>query len=314
MFIGWRTTQPWQRRRSVEKVAGGEASPSLLAMLYGQTKLYKTSVALAAPKEFRPIGFLDLDRGARLRLAVLGMTPEQRKAHKIAEAVPDWMGPWMKEGIDFLYPDARNMYEELFVFANQEASKYKLVVLDSGSRCGDGLLKEVSSKQYGGVEKETKRMSVGTGVGQTFHPTQSDYGFAQDRLREIIKALDRSTAHVLVITHERTAEFSTEDGGVKRIIGGPRAVGRAMTEELPSIMDLCVRVEAKRTPERAADGKTLTGRILHQAVMRTRCHNIYLAGDRSGLFADEEPLDARVFWEKVKGLIQLAAPQPQGGK
>jgi hypothetical protein len=42
--------------------------------------------------------------------------------------------------------------------------------------------------------------------------------------------------------------------------------------------------------------------------MRTRNHNIYIAGDRSGMFEDEQPFDPAVFWQKIGALLALAAP------
>jgi hypothetical protein len=232
------------------------------------------------------------------------MAKEQREKLGVAETVPDWMGPWMREDIDFFYPDPTRYYEDCWEFATMIAPKYKTAIIDSISRMGDGILKQVARTPYEGVTKETKRMKIGTGPSATIHPIMSDYGFAQDRIREIITTLDEGTAHVLLVSHEKTSEIKEGDI-TKRVMAGPRSVGNALIEVIPSIVDIAVRVEGRRVPVKDAGGK-YTGGFAHEVVMRTRNHDIYLAGDRSGLFQDEEPLDPRIFWEKLTKLIQMA--------
>ena len=59
------------RRSTLEKVSGAQAKTSLLALLYGQAKLKKTTTALAVPPEMRPVAYLDADKGARIRAKIL---------------------------------------------------------------------------------------------------------------------------------------------------------------------------------------------------------------------------------------------------
>jgi len=282
-------------------------------MLYGQAKLYKTTTALCAPPEFRPMAFLDTDRGAKIRLALLTMSKAQRDSLGVAESIPEWIGPWITKDVDFFYPDARTYYEDCFEFATRVAADYKLVVLDSASRMADAFLKQVANTQYSGVSGETKRVRIGQGPSATVHATMSDYGFAQDRVMEIVTALNDGPAHTLLISHEKTTQFEEGDPPVvKRVVGGPRTTGKALVEVLPAIVDTAVRVEARKEPVKDAQGR-LTGALKHLVVMRTRPHDFFLAGDRSGLFKDGEELNPKLFWEKVSALIKMAQSAPQGG-
>jgi hypothetical protein len=40
--------------------------------------------------------------------------------------------------------------------------------------------------------------------------------------------------------------------------------------------------------------------------IRTRNHNIYIAGDRSGVFDDGEALDPKIFWKKLQQIVSMA--------
>jgi hypothetical protein len=276
-------------------------------MIYGQTKLFKTSTYLAAPPSLRPMAVLDADRGAKMRLRVLSMSQEEREKLGVKEPVPEHYGPWIAEGIDFYYPDPANWYADCFEFCTKIAPDYKLVVPDTLSRIAEKILDEVKGINYEGTDKQTKRIKVSKGGVETIHPTMSDYGFAQDRVMELVTALDDSPAHVLLITHEKTGEVRDTEA-VKRVLGGPRTVGNALIEVLPSIVDVVLRFEPRSVIE---DGKQAI-----KTAIRTRNHNFYLAGDRSGLFEDGEILDTKVFWEKLQGTIQMGLnePQAQGGK
>jgi len=290
----------------LEKVSGAQAKTSLLALLYGQAKLKKTTTALAVPPEMRPVAYLDADKGARIRAKILGMTPEQRVAVGVVEPIHPSFGPWIHENISFFYPGA-NYYEDCWEFANVTLKKegFKTVIMDSASRMGDAFLKQVAQTEYKG--SEGKRVKLGMGPSATVHPMLGDFGFAQDRVMDIIKGLDESPAHVLLVTHEKTAEI--KEGEInKRVLGGPRTIGNALLEVIPSIVDIALRVEGKNAPMRDAKGN-MTGGMKREVVMRTRNHEYFLAGDRSGLFVDGEVLDEFVFWKKLMGLIELGAEE-----
>lgn len=281
----------------MERVDGGAAKPTLLAALYGQAKTYKTSTYLAAPPEWRPMAVLDTDRGVRLRLAMLAMDPKRRAELGVSEEVPDHYGPWMKDGITFFYPDPKTWYQDCFEFANNVAysGEFKMCVCDTLTHMAEGCLKEVKNTQYGGTSKATKRIEVKSGSVSTVHPTKADFGFSQDRVRDFITALDNSPAHVLLIGHERTGEVSDSENR-KRLIGAIRTIGTAQLETIPSILDVVLRLENQvRGP-----GKS-------ELVLRTRNHNFFVAGDRSGLFKDGEPHDVVSFWKRLSGVVDMAS-------
>ena len=290
----------------MEKVSAAKAKATLLALLYGQAKLKKTTTALAVPPELRPVAYLDADKGAGIRVKILSMTPEVRKRVGVVEEIHSSFGPWISEGIDFFYPGG-NYFEDCWEFANVIIKKggYKTAIIDSASRMGDAFLKQVARTEYKG--SEGKRVKLGMGPSATVHPMLGDYGFAQDRVMDIIKALDDGPAHVLLVTHEKTAEIKEGDT-TKRVLGGPRTIGNALLEVIPSIVDVAIRVEGKNSPVRDAKG-VMTGGMKRQVVMRTRNHEFYLAGDRAGLFVDGEELDEFVFWKKLTGLIELGTEE-----
>jgi hypothetical protein len=293
----------------VKKVAGGQVNSTLFAMLYSQGKTRKTTAALMAPKEWRPIAYFDADKGAALRLKLLAATPEERTRMGTVEVVPPQCGPWMKEGVDFYYPEAegggrRRYYEDCFEFATQIVKDYKLVVVDTMSRAADGILDEIKHTNYGAVKS---RVTMGTGKFATIHPVPADYGMAQDRVLEFLAALDNSPAHVLILTHEKTAEIKEgADGVVKRTLAGPRTVGNALLEVLPAIVDVALRLEVKS----AFEG----GKMSNKVVLRTTNHGFYLAGDRSGLFTDAEEFDPVVMWERFGRLTTMTAQPSKGAE
>lgn len=291
----------------MEKVSGAKANATLLAGLYWMAKMRKTTTALMAPPEFRPMAVLDTDRGAALRLRLLSMSPAQRAVLGVQEVMPAECGPWCAEGIDFYYPAEKQYFQDCYDFANRIANEYKLVVIDTASTLCAEVLAEVTRTEYSGVRDGTKRMSLQTGTRTTVHPTMGDYGVAQDRFMEFLKGLDQSKAHVLCLFHERTGEVKDAEG-VKRIVAGPRTTGVALIETVPSILDVIIRLETRMTRDGA-------GKMGNQIVMRTRNHNgIYIAGDRSGLFKDEDVFEPAVFWKKIAGLIALSGAPVEAPK
>jgi len=288
----------------MKKVAGGQLNSTLFAMLYGQGKVRKTTSALMIPPEWRPVAYFDPDKGAAIRLRVLATTAEERKARGIVEAVPKECGPWMKEGIDFFYPEKGKFYADCFDFATAIAPQYKTVVVDTASRLADGILDEVKSTNYGASKS---RVTIGSGKHATIHPLPADYGMAQDRVLEFLSALDNSPAHVLILSHEKTAEIKEgADGVVKRTIGGPRTIGNALLEVLPAIVDVGLRLEVR--------GGFENGKVTNKVILRTTNHGFYLAGDRSGLFTDGEEFDPVVMWERFKRLTTMTAEPLEGEK
>lgn len=286
----------------MQKTTGAQADPTLLGGWYGQSKTHKTSTALYAPPSMRPVAFLDTDRGARLRLKLLTMPRAQRDKLEVVESVPEYAGDWMKKDIDFYNPGfdeqgrpCGNYWNDCFEFAASIASNYKLVVVDTLSTMATQVLKEVVSYDYGGTSKDTKRLSVGKGKAATVHPIMSDYGFAQDRVFDFITMLDEQPCHVVLISHERTGEIKDAES-TKRILAGPRTIGTAQLEMIPAMMDVVLRFENR------FDGRTKT----NQAYVRSRNHNFYLAGDRSGLFADGLPLDPKNLWDRLIQMIGMS--------
>lgn len=278
----------------MKKVDGAQANATLLAILYAQAKCLKTTTYLGAPKEWRPMCVLDTDRGAQLRLQVLAMTHEERMNLGIMEPISEYFGPWIKEDITFFYPDPNNWYNDCWEFATKIAPNYKLAVCDTLTHMAVKSLNEVKGLQYQGVSKETKRVHLKTGNVTTVHPTMSDYGFSQDRVMEFVTALDESSAHVLLVSHEKTGEVKDTENRT-RIIGGPRTIGNALLELLPSIVDVVVRLEVQGV---GANTKLVT---------RTRNHNFFICGDRSGLFKDGETHDVERFWKKLSSVLTLAS-------
>lgn len=236
---------------------------------------------------------LDTDQGAAVRLKLLGMTPEERAKIGVEEPVDEYYGPWVREGVTFYYPDKGNWFQDCYDFATQEAGKYKLVVVDTTTHLGEGMLNEVKNMQYQGIAKATKRVHLKSGNVTTVHPTQSDYGFAQDRVMEFVKALDGSGAHVLLLAHEKLGETKDTENR-KRIVGGPRTVGNALLEILPSVCDVVLRVEVQGMGSNT------------KLCFRTINHNFFIAGDRSGLFKDGEVVNPKSFWTKLSGFVALS--------
>ena len=288
----------------MKKVAGGQLNNTLFAMLYGQGKMWKTTSALMAPAAWRPMAYFDTDKGAAIRLKVMATTPAERTAMGIVEKVPEVCGPWMKEGVDFYYPEKGHFYEDCFEFATQVANKYRTVVVDTASRMADGIMEEIKGTNYGAA---SKRVTMKSGKLETIHPLPADYGMTQDRVMEFLGALDQSTAHVLVLSHEKTAEIKEgADGVVKRTIAGPRTSGNALLEVLPSIMDVALRLEVKSAYD--------AGKLVNKVILRTTNHGFYLAGDRSGLFTDGEEFSPMTMWERFGRLVSMTAVPSEGVK
>lgn len=277
----------------MKKVTGAQARPTLLALIYGQSKTRKTTTGLFVPPEMRPCAFFDVDRGAFMRLQLLTMSKEERDALGVVEQIPEEAGPWMREGIDFFYPEEGSLFGDAMEFCTTVAMDYKTIIIDSLSAMAAGFLDEVKSAPFAGTDKQTKRVKVVVGGRETVHAIPADYGFAQDRVMEIISAADRSPAHVLMISHEKTGEIKENDV-TSRVIAGPRTVGNALLEMVPAVTDVVLRFETKRK----AGGPPMT-------VVRSTNHNIYLAGDRSGLFKDGEELNPVAFWERTMKLIGM---------
>jgi hypothetical protein len=288
----------------VKKITGGELKGTLFALLYGQGGMMKTTAALMAPREWRPMAYLDADRGAAIRLKMLATTPEDRERMGVVEKVAAGCGPWMKEGIDFFYPEKGRYYQDCFEFATQVAKGYKLVVVDTVSRMADGILDEVKGTNYGAAKS---RVTIGSGAHATVHPLPADYGMAQERVMELLAAMDASSAHVLVLAHEKTAEMKEgADGVVKRTIAGPRTAGNALLEVLPAVMDLGLRLEVKSAYS--------AGGLSNKVVVRATNHSFYLAKDRSGLFLDGEEFDPGAMWSRFGKIVNQAVMLPEGEK
>jgi len=283
----------------VKRTKGGQLNSTLFSLLYGQGKLRKTTAALMVPPEFRPVAYLDCDNGAAIRLKVLSMTAEERKARAIIENVPATCGPWMQEGIEFFYPE-KPYYADCFAFATQLSKDFKTVIVDTMSRMADGILDEVKNTNYGAV---SKRVTIGSGALATVHPVPADYGMAQDRVMELLSALDHNEAHLLLISHEKAGEIKEGDV-VKRTLAGPRSAGNALLEVIPSIVDVALRLTTKSS--------FVDGKMVNKVIVRSQNHEIFLAGDRSGLFPDNEEFDPALMWERFGRFTKMTAPPSKG--
>ncbi len=282
-------------------VKAAAAKPSGLFLFYGQAKTRKTTTALCAPPELRPIGYFDADKGAYMRMRLLCMSAKRRKELGVVEKLPPEAGPWVQEDIDFIYPEEGTYYADCFEFATQHAKKYKLVVIDTLSVVGDKILREVVRTEYKNTNKPADqiRMKLTTpGNVTTEHPVLSDYGMAQDRVMAFIQALDSAGCHTLLISHEKTGEVKS--GGAGRLIAGPRSVGNALLEQIPASCDLALRFEPRAT--KIGEPPNVVIRSMNHGGM-------FIAGDRSGMFPDGHPLDPIDVWKRMKGTIGLG----QGG-
>lgn len=297
----------------MKKVSGVPASSPTggMFLFYGGSKLWKTTTALMVPPELRPVAYLDADRGAYLRMKLLMMTPEQREAAGIVERLPEGSGPWVGEGIDFFYPEKESYFADCLEFAIKEAPKYKLVVVDTLSHLGDNILREVVSTQYKNIKKADElRMKMETpGGAATEHAVLSDYGMGQDRVMELFLTLDDAPCHVLLLAHEKTGEIR-EKGAAVRIQCGPRSVGNALIEKLPSYCDMALRFQPESSGKPGEPPKVVLRSINHGGM--------YIAGDRSGTVPDQHPLDPKDLWERMQRTIGLGeakiAAVAAGGK
>ena len=289
-------------------VKGGEAVPTLFALVYSMAKMYKTSLMLGIPPALRPVAYLDTDLGARMRLNVLSKTPEERAATNIAEDVPDYYGPWIREGIDFFYPEQGNYYGDMWEFATKvcTSGKYKTAIVDTASRLGREVLNEVKNTDYGGGN----RLSIqGKKGDRTVQATMGDYGLAQTRILDFMMALNEAPVHVILISHEKTGEIKDTDT-VKRVVGGPATIGTALLEIIPAMMDIVLRLENKPVKVKVDDKWKIGNRI----AVRAMNHGIFTAGDRGGLFNDGDILDPRDFWNKMATVIDSATTPKEESK
>lgn len=301
------------------------ADKTLFVMWYGQGKMLKTSLALLAPAWARPIAYLDADRGAQIRLRLLALTEEERTRLGVTpSSIYNSAGPWVKEGITFYEPEVDQYYKDLFDFATSimPKSSARTIVIDSCSRIGDELLREVkgvpltTGTEEGKRKQSDTRSRIITNGVETIHPALSDYGAAQERFMEFLGALvaRNPDKHIILISHEKTGEVKDAGGETKRILAGPRVIGNALIEVLPAIPDIVLRFE----PRQMAVQVPLPGgkfKIENQqtVVMRTRNHSIYLAGDRGGLFKDESVVDPVVLWEKLALVLKMAKEEGAQG-
>lgn len=280
---------------------------------YGQSKMLKTTLALLAPPWARPIDYLDADKGAQIRMRLLSLDEAGRKKLGIEDSpVYELAGPWVREGIKFYEPEVATYYKDLYDFATVTTprSGSKTIVVDTCSRIGDELLKEVKGVPLKTGDKVTdNRSKYITGGIETVHPTQSDYGAAQDRIMEFIGALvDRNPGkNIILISHEKTGEIK-DSSGQGRVLAGPRTIGNALIEVIPSIVDIALRFEPRQAmvKVKGKDGKEVVRQVQTVAI-RSRNHNIYIAGDRSGLFEDGELMDPQVVWGKLAQILDMAA-------
>ena len=302
-----------RKRGDVKKIdAGTMADPTIYALWYGQAKMLKTSLALLIPPSMRPVDYLDADRGAQIRLRLMAMTAEEREAAGVPWLpLYDLGGPWIKDGIRFYEPEEKSYYKDLWDFATGIAPKSdaKTVVIDTISRIGDGIMQEVthtSLTSVKGDQKETRAKLSTNGV-ETIVPSQQDFGLSQNRLMEFLGLLQANCAHknVIIISHEKTGEIK-DASGAGRIIAGPRSIGNALLEVIPSMTDIALRFEPKVSAQMVEEGGKKMMKQVQGVSIRTRNHNIYIAGDRSGMFTDGEILDPGTFWKKFEGIITLA--------
>ena len=273
------------------------SKPTLLGGWYGQKGTLKTTTWLMAPEEFRPISVFDSDKGTLLRMAALAMTKEERTAiGGVQSSIFDACGPWIKEDVHVAHCDPDKAMESCVKWAEDDSMKPKLLVWDTVATTARYFLDE--SKNSEGIA-HLKRTIGGRTFNQAGEP---DYGIAQGWVMDILRILDARDCHVLLVSHERTSEIKkrkkdkTEQG---RIIVGPRVIGSAMTEELPTYLDLCLRFEAK--------SECKGGKIRNFVAVRSMDHEgMYIAGDRGGLFHDEEELDPLALWKKLGTLVKMA--------
>lgn len=289
-----------------------ESLRSLFILWYGQSKMFKTSLALMAPAEWRPIDYLDADNGAAIRLRLLGMTKEERvKAGIAPSSAYEMAGPWVKEDITLYQPEQATYYSDLWAFATEitPRSKSKTIVVDTLSRIGDEVLREVKTTPLTvkDKQKEDNRPKIITSGVETVHPTQADFGVSQDRIMEFLLALhDRNPdKNIILISHEKTGEIKVEGGG-GRVLAGPRSIGNALIETIPAIVDVALRFEPKLATVVVEKGGKKTVEQQQTVAIRTRNHNIYIAGDRSGVFEDGETLNPPVFWTKLQQIVSMA--------
>ena len=275
--------------------------PTLLAGWYGQKGTLKTTTWMMAPEQFRPISVFDSDKGSLLRMAALGMTPEERtKLGGVQSKIFNDAGPWVKEGVTVHPCDPADPLGSCTRWANGDLDKEppKLLVWDTVATTARYFLDQ--SKNSEGI-KHLQR-TIG---GRTFNQaSEADYGMAQGWVMDILRMLDARGCHVLLISHERTSEIKNRKKDQQeqgRIVVGPRVIGSAMTEELPTYLDLCLRFEAKSKFDQQA------GKLKNFVQVRSMDHEgMYLAGDRSGLFHDEEELNPIELWKKIGALINMA--------
>jgi hypothetical protein len=285
----------------MKKIAGARSKATLSAILYGQSKMMKTTTALLAPPEMRPMAVLDCDGGANLRLRVLSMTAEERAAAGMSHSfIYDHGGPWVADGVDFFYPEPQRYFQDCFDFATREAGNYKLVVIDTISHMAENFLDEIKVAGHAANMGE-KRFEASISGHTTISPNRSDYGMAQDRVLEILDVIDvNQPCHMLLLAHEKTGEIRDAEA-VKRVVAGPRTVGNALNERIPSRVDVVLKLETRAFQNE--DGKRD-----NKVVVRSRPHNIYIAGDRSGLFDDGDDLDPGALWVKIGNLIKMTPP------
>jgi hypothetical protein len=250
-----------------------------------------------APEEFRPISVFDSDKGTLMRMAALAMTPDERKAiGGVQSHIFDACGPWIREGVHVTHCNPDKPMESCVNWAEDNSMKPKLMVWDTVATTARHFLHE--SKNSTGLKHLTRTIN-----GRDYNQAgEADYGLAQGWVLDIMRILDARDCHVLLISHERTSEIKkrkqdkNEQG---RIIVGPRVIGSAMTEELPTIMDPCLRFEPK--------SEFKDGKIRNYVAVRSADHEgMYLAGDRGGLFQDESELDPIELWKKIGALVKLA--------
>lgn len=283
---------------------------TIFECLYGQGKTMKTTTALLAPPSFRPIDYLDADKGAAIRLRLLSLTAEERTAAGVEpNPLYEKCGPWVGEGITFYVPEDERYYADLWEFVEAAAkSPSRLIVVDTISRIGDGILQEVTATPVEKADgKETAKAKLETpGGASTYIRTQQDFGLAQDRLMEWLKLLvDKCpNKNILLLSHEKTGEVK-DSTGAGRILAGPRSIGNALIEVIPGIVDLALRLEPRVKMVQVA------GKQVQEATVavRARNHNIYLAGDRSGMFKDGETFDPFDHWVRIERILRMNAPQ-----
>lgn len=295
------------------KIDQADGPMKVFGLWYGQGKMLKTSLALLMPPMFRPIQYFDCDMGAKLRLRLLAMTVAEREALGVPPStIYDHAGPWIKEGVTLYQPEESTYYKDALDFAQVHAPKVTggSIVVDTLSRLADGIFEEIKSTpivKSGGKESDARARLTTGGDAVSYISTQQDYGLAQDRVMEFIKTLvDRNRdKHIWLISHEKTGEVK-DSSGAGRVLAGPRTVGNALIEVLPSMVDIALRFEP-RMVNQVVGGKM---QQVQTVAVRTRNHNIYLAGDRSGLFQDGAVMNPEEVWAKFAQVVTLGAAVP----